>query len=305
MALNRDSIAFLVAAREAGVSFENTLMLGRQFMLPDERALTLGFADAGQRLEPGEAHRIFEADDGWSEPLFRHLGAKRIDSVDASSYEGATIVHDLNTPLPDELRGRYSAVVDGGTLEHVFNFPIALRSALEAVSVGGHYLACTPANNHFGHGFYQLSPELYYRVLTVENGYRVRCMLMSGYHSGARWFQVADPAVTGHRTLAFSTYPVVLYVLGVRVGEEKVLGSFPQQSDYVVRWSGTRAHRSRFRKRLSHTEPIWLKDLRHTVGILILRRSSSDFRSVRLADFRSLVDAPSRPGTEDPIRQPQ
>ena len=66
------------------MSFEDTLMLGRQFLLPDERALSTGFADAGLPLELHEARRIFG--EGWSEPLFRHLGARRVDSLDASEY---------------------------------------------------------------------------------------------------------------------------------------------------------------------------------------------------------------------------
>jgi hypothetical protein len=87
MASNRDSIAFLVAARESGVSFEDTLMLGRQFFLPDEHALRMGFADAGLRIDLDEARQLF--DGGWSEAFVRHLGARQVDSLDASKYEDA------------------------------------------------------------------------------------------------------------------------------------------------------------------------------------------------------------------------
>ena len=78
--------------------------------------------------------------------------------MDASDYEGCSIVHDLNNPLPEHLVGRYSLVLDSGTLEHVFDFPTALRNSLAAVRTGGHFVTIAPGNNQFGHGFYQFGP---------------------------------------------------------------------------------------------------------------------------------------------------
>jgi hypothetical protein len=36
--------------------------------------------------------------------------------------------------------------------------------------------AVTPANNQMGHGFYQFSPELFFRVFSQENGYLLRAL---------------------------------------------------------------------------------------------------------------------------------
>ena len=216
-------------------------MLGRPgLMAGDERVLMAAFEDANEPLSRSSARRIFTEEKSSAEPIFRHLGATQVDSLDTSAYEGATIVHDLNEPLLDQLRGRYSAVIDGGTLEHVFDFPTALRSALEAVGVGGHYIAFTPTKHQCGHGFYQLGPELYYRALAAEQGYRVRCMLMRGYNTGARWYEVTDPAVVKRRVMALSRWPVDLYLLAERTQEKEVLATVPQQSDYATRWTQPR-----------------------------------------------------------------
>ena len=43
-----------------------------------------------------------------------------VDSIDHSNYEGATIVHNMNSPLPKDIQ-TYDTVLDLGTLEHVFN----------------------------------------------------------------------------------------------------------------------------------------------------------------------------------------
>jgi hypothetical protein len=79
-------------------------------------------------------------------------------TLDNSAYEGAAIVIDLNAPLPDALKNRFTAVIDGGCLEHIFNFPQAIKNSMEMLSIGGHFLGITPANNFCGHGFYQFSP---------------------------------------------------------------------------------------------------------------------------------------------------
>jgi hypothetical protein len=275
------------------MSFEETLMLGRQVIAAnDERTLTAAWADAGQQIEPAAARRMFEEQKGWSEPMFRQLGANRVDSVDASGFEKCTFIHDLNEPLPEELRSRYSAVVDGGTLEHVFNFPTALRNALEAVRPGGHFFTISPVNNFAGHGFYQLSPELWYRVLSPENGFRLRCMLWRGEQVGARWYRVADPAESGHRVFALSFWQANLYILAQRTERRAVLATWPQQSDYSAEWARGTARpdvRSPLRRWLARLEPLAIKPARPTLRNTLMRRSGGDFEAVHIADLPRLA----------------
>lgn len=44
--------------------------------------------------------------------------------------------------------------------------------------VGGHLVLQTVANNAFGHGFFQFSPEFFYRTLSPENGYEIERMVV-------------------------------------------------------------------------------------------------------------------------------
>ena len=94
--------------------------------------------------------------------------------MDASDYEHATVVADLNQPIPQSLHGHFNLVYDGGTIEHIFNVRQSFENLMSLPKVGGSLVIQTMANNWFGHGFYQFSPELFYRVLSPENGYRVR-----------------------------------------------------------------------------------------------------------------------------------
>ena len=206
MGLNRRHIAFLAASRQLGVSFDRTLTIGRQTLFADEGSLASALGEAGAAID-GDAARRIVGGDGFCEPFMEYLGASKVDSLDASAYEGSTIVHDLNVPLPDALRASFSVVLDSGTLEHVFDFPQALRNCLDAVSVGGHFITITPSNNQLGHGFYQFSPELFYRVLSPENGFRVTCTLLRAERRAARWYAAADPADIGRRIVLSGAFP--------------------------------------------------------------------------------------------------
>ena len=293
MGLTRDALAFLLATRRAGVDFSATLTLGRQGIWADDRVVSAAFADVGERIEPAEARRIFEAEGGYGEPFFRRLGASTVDSLDASTWEGSSLVHDLNQPIPDELRGRYSAVVDGGTLEHVFNLPMALRNALELVRAGGHYLGFSPANNWFGHGFYQLNAELYFRALAPENGYRLRCILLQRADRPQRWYQVLEPPLTHLPVLLLGRLPVDLYVLAERTEEREVFASFPAQRGYSVAWQGSAPDRSlpTLRRRLARLEPLPLKTLRLILAPTLFNRRKV-LRPVRLTEIGGSATSP-------------
>ena len=67
---------------------------------------------------------------------------------------------------------------DGGSLEHIFNAPVALTSYMRMVRPGGHLLLALPANNYCGHGMYQFSPEFFFSALSEQNGFTVERMIM-------------------------------------------------------------------------------------------------------------------------------
>jgi hypothetical protein len=185
----------------------------------------------------------------WGDPadgFFRHvLGFDAVESIDFSAYQGASIVQDIGDPLADELAGAFDLAVDGGTLEHVFNLPVAIGNLMRLVRVGGAVYAHSPANDLCGHGFYQFSPELMFRVFSESNGFELGFVrLAQARHlsiektTGQPVYEVADPAAVGGRVNLISAGPVVMMTAARRVRacepfREKVL-----QSDYVARWSG-------------------------------------------------------------------
>ena len=241
MGLDQNGVQFLLYARRLGVDFARSAMIGRQSLYLTAPQLQASLTKFGSPFDGTISHRVLGSYGGYAEGLFEYLGADHVSSFDAAGYEGASQLHDMNLPLPDRYQRRYSMVFDGGSLEHVFNIAAALKNCMEMVQVGGHYLAISPANNFMGHGFYQLSPELYFSVFRPANGYELVRALV--YEDGARprWFAVTDPASIQRRVTLTNRRPVYLLIIARRVTDVVPLQSAPQQSDYLVAWDRRKA----------------------------------------------------------------
>ncbi|MBX3744052.1 MAG: hypothetical protein KF833_01970 [Verrucomicrobiae bacterium] len=238
MGLDTETARFLLSSRRDGASFRRCVTLGRQNYFLGNREAEVLLRENG--IDPAQFPKLFAQQYSryrYSEDFWEVLGTEELVMLDASSYEGATWVHDLNRPIPDDWHRRFDAVCDLGTLEHVFHLPVALKNCMEMVDLGGHLFLMTPANNFLGHGFYQFSPELFHRVLCEANGYCVERMVAVEYGPRRRWYEVADPARIRARVALINTYPVMLFVRARRTAMTAVLRDDPQQSDCSAQWS--------------------------------------------------------------------
>ena len=168
MGLMRNDIQALLELKASGAPIRSVLMIGRQWMLcvgEELRGLLATYGYTGEQVS-----KLFQQDLTFAEPFFAFLGAEKIESLDMSEFEGANIIQDLNQPLASQYQNlRYDLTVDGGSIEHVFNVPEALRTIMTLTKVGGYTYLGHPANNFCGHGFYQFSPELMFRVFESSN----------------------------------------------------------------------------------------------------------------------------------------
>jgi len=242
-----NGINFLLYAKEQGVDFENSITLGRQYIFPgrnDILQLAKVFA-GGKYLSCFKDYSIPAG--SYCEDFLRCLGAKQVDSIDKSSYEGATIVHDMNYPLCvslKNLRANYSAVIDAGTLEHVFNYPTAMKNAMELVRDSGHIIIVTPCNNFMGHGFYQFSPEIYFSLFSEKNGFRLIDIIVTEQYEDSRWFRALEPTGTiAGRTALINHEPSYLMCIAERTDIQcPILDHFPEQKDYIVSWGAANSN---------------------------------------------------------------
>lgn len=237
MGIDLHNLGLLAHAQDVGASFERTIGIGRQAVFVDPPEL-----EAHRRLrglpplnEPsGEASFQTSAPHYFEPMLQQWFGARTVDSVDASPYESATVVHDMNLPWPASAPGvgSYDAVLDFGCLEHVFAFPVAWRNCVDLCRVGGHVLHALPANNLTGHGFYQFSPELFFNLYREANGFELRGLWMALKADPRHWWQVADPREIRRRVTLQNAHETYLMVIAKKLRETGAM-PIPQQSDYA------------------------------------------------------------------------
>jgi hypothetical protein len=299
MGIERYFAEFLIGARDAGVDFDQTATLGRLNLFVDHRSLSAMLGERDGRVTDQDIRHIRTGSGGYVEEFLRHLGARNVTSIDASPYENASVVHDMNLPIGDALKEKFSVVIDGGTLEHVFNFPVAIRNSMEMLRVGGHFFSHTMANNFMGHGFYQFSPELFYRVFCADNGFRLHRTVTYEQRIGQpKWYEAADPKEIGERVELINSRPTYLIVHAERIADVPIFTKPPQQADYDALWSqnvapsyssaGFRSHIHRWAK--AHNDLF----LRYTPGFLYDLALSALVRGMPRKGFRRRQFAPLR-----------
>lgn len=270
MAIDFNSVKLLLWAKNLGVDFTRTATLGHQGLscsIPRFRGALKDFNIAAREPEIASCFQHEPCAPLYSDEFLRLLGAKEITIVDNSDFEGANCLHDLNQPFPENMRGSFDLILDGGTLEHIFNFQAALKNCLELLRAGGHFIAIPPANGQIGHGFYQFSPELFFGIFNNNNGFALRkIVLFDPTKVDAPFYEVKNPAEAGVRLEMVSSPTLQLGILAQRIAEVPILAIPPQQSDYVTAWKAQKPQLDRsnilgkLRFALNPYWPYWMRN---------------------------------------------
>jgi hypothetical protein len=236
MAYFTHDVRFLFSCLSRGASFKRVLVIGRSLVWVSPSQLCEAAAEFGISMNLSAAERILTKNNGYCEPLFEFMGAEKVDAMDLSNYEGAEFIQDLNKPLAASMKERFTAVVDGGSMEHVFNIVQAIKNCMELTAKGGSFLALSPTNNFSGHGFHQLSPEFLFAALNEQNGFKVRRMLVHENRQKAEIYEVMNPREYGHRVMLCNRVPVFIKAWATRESVEPLFQTFPQQPDWDLPW---------------------------------------------------------------------
>jgi len=286
MGLTHNNAIFLLKAKNKGISFKKVLLIGRQQLFLTPKKIKL----LSEQFSIDISKFSYEHG-GYSEEFFKYFfDAEIVDSLDYNDFEGSNIIHDLNFPISTEYYENYDVVIDGGTLEHVFNFPIGIGNCMNLVKKNGSLFIFNMANNHMGHGFYQFSPELFFRVFE-SNGFITNDVVLDLHsYSGAelgstgKCYSVSDPKEVGSRVSLVSKKPVMIMAHGFRKEIIEILSSYPIQSDYQAGTGSTFLTRSgvsnndnifnikEFSKKLIDLFPINLRE--HIYGLNQLKNNS-------------------------------
>ena len=226
MGFNIHSFNFLRYALKKSESFRKTATIARQ-------ELTVSNQYIKKMLNLPE---VIDYGEFCEKLLLTHFGSVKVDSYDYSDYEGATFTCDLNKPLPSNLTGPeylYDTIMDPGSIEHIFNIPQAFKNISDMCKIGGTILHALPTNNLCGHGFWQISPELFFSLYSEDNGYAETEVFLAGLNDYKNWYKVKKPE-NGIRRILVNCSEVNALVRTKKV--QNVSHYTVQQSDYVHFW---------------------------------------------------------------------
>lgn len=174
---------------------------------------------------------------GFCEQLFIDLGFGNVDSLDASNYENANIIHNMNHPIPNNFN-KYDYILDAGTMEHIFNTPQVCENIINMLNIDGIFVSITPNNNLSGHGIYQFSPEFYLSAFSNKYGMEVKALYLARVGTEfTDWIDVNNYNIddTGRNTKKFSTNEHV-YIIAIMQkisnDRESLIVNSPNQYSY-------------------------------------------------------------------------
>lgn len=113
--------------------------------------------------------------------LFQMMGLSEYVDVDKFDYDHPALLLDLNRPVPAELHGRYGLVLDGGTVEHIFDVRGVMENVVRLTQVGGCVVHL--ASFDMDHGFYGLSPCFFHDFYRLNGFSDFSCFLMATDYS--------------------------------------------------------------------------------------------------------------------------
>src|SRR5262249_35713698 len=129
-----------------------------------------------------------------------------------------------------------------------FNVPQVIQNAANLLVDNGHLLIVANSNGFLKHGFYQFSPEFFYRAFSKQNGFKRTAVFIVDLDNQQRWYHVRNPAVTGVRSRCGSVGLGRTYVVCAAQKLSSAGRLNVQQADYeqsVWRAPEPAAHRPR------------------------------------------------------------
>lgn len=94
--------------------------------------------------------------------FFRLFGDVNYQTMDVSKYEQASILHNLNEPIPPELQGQFDFIIDGGTFDHLFDIKTAFSNVVQLLKPGGRVFQWNAASNYGNAGYISFSADFFY-----------------------------------------------------------------------------------------------------------------------------------------------
>lgn len=216
----------------------SAVMLGRQ-SLRVRRGQRPYFKQALRTAGLPLRYSYYQQEDGFAEAFFERIGYPPLTSMDASTYEGCDFVQDLNDPIESDLFGRFDVIIDGGTIEHVFNIPQALDNVFHMLKDDGIFISINGMTGWAGHGFYQFSPELVWRYWQDTRRCAVETCAAVCTDPSQATIEVADTGKGGARFRSkglMGRWYLFYIIRKLYTANDVMQVTKTQQGDYAATW---------------------------------------------------------------------
>lgn len=95
---------------------------------------------------------------------------------DMDKFDIPYYTHDLNLPVPINLHNTFSLIVDGGTIEHIFDIRQIMRNIINMLKLNGCIVHIGSFN--MDHGFYAISPCFFFEFYTLNGFSDLLCYII-------------------------------------------------------------------------------------------------------------------------------
>ncbi len=167
--------------------------------------------------------------------FFQLFGDIDYQTMDVSSYENASIIHDLNQPIDKSLEGQFDFIVDGGTFDHLFDIKTAFANVVRLLKTGGRIFQWNAASNYANSGYVSFGADFFHDYYTLNKFSDCRTYFAEAYHAGAQNWRIYQfvPPQNNERYVGFRRSPFYTMVLVFATkGADSTYNRMPIQLQY-------------------------------------------------------------------------
>ena len=223
--------------------------------------------------------------------MFQAMGIEGYLDMDKFDSDNPAVQHDLNDPIPEDLKSRFGMVFDGGTIEHIFDVRQVMGNIVDMLRPGG----CVVHLCSFSidHGFYGLSPVLFYDYYGANGFDEFECYALE--------IDLSDVTRTYANRRRCITYEYGMSLDGVLDTSKEILIFFaarkhvsvpqlvvPTQGSYARRGNLTDAPTEVVQSAFDRLLPVWLQPLARPLRPL-LRMAYRKYRRAQTRRAASVI----------------
>ena len=233
-------VRLLVAEHKKKPISGNVLALGKQSVAVSLPKIKEIFKESGCEINPkfqekydkNTRYRAGGLDD---EALLSMFGNVNYQTMDVSDYENASIIHNLNNPIPKELEGQFDYIIDGGTFDHLFDLKTCFENVTKLLKPGGRIFQWNAASNYANAGYLSFSADFFYDYYTLNKFANCRTFFATSHSMGSQnwyFFEFIPPSNSKGYSCFKQSYSHVMVIVLAEKGMDSTAHRMPVQLQY-------------------------------------------------------------------------